>query len=197
MKPRLSAILLAAGASSRMGRPKALLEFEGETFLDRQIGLYASLGAKVICVLGHDSGVVARGLRRAAEAVLVLNPAPEAGQLSSLQCALRALCPDSEAFFFTPADSPGVRPATLAALLESFDPETADFFQPQFGGRHGHPVLAAARAAARFLALAPGSSAREMIRRSRRRFVEVADPFVLLDVDTPEAYRKLVEGRLE
>lgn len=180
-----------------MGRPKALLEFEGETFLDRQIGLYASLGAKVVCVLGHDPERVARGLRRAADAVLVLNPAPEAGQLSSLQCGLRALCPDTEAFFFTPADSPGVRPETLAALMEAFDPRAADFVQPQCGGRHGHPVLAAAHTAVGLLALAPEDSAREMIRRSRRRFVEVADPFVLLDVDTPEAYQKLVEGRFE
>ncbi len=197
MNFRLSAILLAAGASSRMGRPKPLLEFQGETFLDRQIGLYASLGAKVICVLGHDPGAVARGLRRASEAVLVLNPAPEAGQLSSLQCGLRALCRGTEAFFFTPADSPGVRPETLAALLQAFDPETADFVQPQFCGRHGHPVLAAGRTAAGFLAMAPEGSARELIRRSRRRFVEVADPFVLLDVDTPEAYQKLVEGRAQ
>lgn len=197
MKPRLSAILLAAGASSRMGRPKALLEFEGESFLDRQIRLYASLGAKVVCVLGHDPVPVARGLRRAADAVLVLNPAPEAGQLSSLQCGLRAMCPDTEAFFFTPADSPGVRPETLAALLDAFDPEAADFVQPQFSGRHGHPVLAAARTAAGFLALAPENSARTLIWRSRRRFVEVADPLVLADVDTPEAYQKLAEGRIE
>ncbi len=194
MTLRLSAILLAAGASSRMGRPKALLEFQGETFLDRQISLYAPLGAKVICVLGHDAEQVARGLRRAAEAVLVLNPAPEGGQLSSLQCGLRVLCEGTDAFFFTPADSPGVRPETLAALLEAFDPVTADFVQPQFGGRHGHPVLAAARTAAGFLAMRPEQSARDWIRRSRRRFVEVADPSVLLDVDTPDAYRKLVEG---
>lgn len=179
-----------------MGRPKALLELAGETFLDRQISLYAALGAKVVCVLGHHAEQVARGLRRAADAVLVLNPAPEAGQLSSLQCGLRALCEGTEAFFFTPADSPGVHPATLEALLEAFEPETVDFVQPQFGGRHGHPVLAAARTAPGFLAMRPEQSARELIRRSRRGFVEVADPSVLLDVDTPEEYRKLVEGGL-
>lgn len=197
MKPRLSAILLAAGASTRMGRPKALLDYQGETFLDRQIALFAGLGAKVICVFGFDAERVAAGLRRAAEAVLVLNPAPEAGQLSSLQCGLRAMDAGTEAFFFTPVDSPGVRPETLAALLEGFGPETADFVQPAYGGRHGHPVLAAGRTAAALLALEPGQQARDVIRRGKRRFVEVGDPLVLVDVDTPEAYQQLLEGCAE
>lgn len=194
MKTKLSAILLAAGSSSRMGRPKALLEYEGETFLDRQIRLYAGMGARVICVLGRDSGQVAAALQRAAEAVLVLNPAPGGGQLTSLQCGLRAMQADTEAFFFTPTDSPGVLAATLAALLEVRDGET-DFVQPVYEGRHGHPVLASARMAPALLALPPQASARDLVRRSRRRFVEVSDPFVLLDVDTPEIYSRLLEGR--
>ncbi len=196
MTPRLSAILLAAGASSRMGRPKALLEYQGETFLDRQIALYASLGARVICVLGHDASFIASRLRRAGEALLVLNPAPESGQLGSLQCGLRALGSADDAFFFTPADSPGVRPETLAALLAGFDPGSADFVQPERNGLHGHPVLAAAAMAARFLSLSPDQSARDLIRSCRRRFIPVDDPFVLLDVDTPEIYQALAEGRL-
>jgi molybdenum cofactor cytidylyltransferase len=177
-----------------MGRPKALLEYQGETFLDRQIALFAGLGAKVICVLGFDAEQVAAGLRRAAQAVLVLNPAPEAGQSSSLQCGLRAMDAGTEAFFFTPVDSPGVRPETLSALLEGFDPDKVDFVQPAFGGRHGHPVLAAGRTAEEFLALEAGQPAHSVVRRGRRRFVEVADPFVLLDVDTPEAYERLLVG---
>lgn len=179
-----------------MGRPKALLEYEGETFLDRQIRLYSEAGARVVCVLGRDAAEIAGALKRAASAVLVLNAAPEAGQLSSLQCGLRAMQADTEAFFFTPADSPGVRPSTLAALLEAWD-DGADFVQPSCHGRHGHPVLAAARMAAAFLALPPQAAARDLVRRSQRRFVEVKDPFVLLDVDTPESYQRLLEGRTE
>lgn len=197
MRPRLSAILLSAGASARMGRPKALLEYRGESFLDRQIALYAAAGARVICVLGHDAARIAASLRRNAGAVLVLNPVPGAGQFSSLQCGLRAMQDSTEAFFFTPADSPGVRPETLQAMLDVWNPEAADFLQPAWRGRHGHPVLAAARMAAAFLAMPPGASARELVRRSRRRFVDVEDPFVLLDVDTPETYQRLLEDRFE
>ncbi|GIU75356.1 MAG: hypothetical protein KatS3mg004_2443 [Bryobacteraceae bacterium] len=191
MKPRWSAILLAGGASSRMGRPKPLLEYQGETFLDRQIALFRSAGGRVICVLGHDAERIGASLRRADEAVLVLNPRPDQGQLSSLQCGLRALCPDTEAFFFTPVDSPGVRPETLSVLLDAFDPAAADFWQPSVRGAHGHPVLAAARMEAALLALPPQASARDLIRRSRRCFIETDDEAAILDIDTPEAFRRL------
>lgn len=175
-----------------MGRPKALLEYQGETFLDRQIAAFRSVGARVLCVLGHDAQLVCASLRRSGEAVLVLNPNPERGQFSSLQCGLRALCPDAEAFFFTPVDSPGVRPETLSALLAAYDGEAADFWQPSVRGRHGHPVLAAARMAAAFLAMPPDASARDLIRRSRRCFVETGDEAAVTDIDTPEDYRRLL-----
>ncbi len=179
-----------------MGRAKALLEYRGETFLDRQIALYASIGARVICVLGHDAGPIAGSLRRAREALLVLNPQPEQGQLSSLHCGLRALCPETEAFFFTPVDSPGVRRETLEMLLDSFEKDAADFWQPSVGGVRGHPVLAPARMAAALLALPPEASARDLIRRSRRRILETADEGAVLDIDTPEDYRRLLSGGL-
>jgi CTP:molybdopterin cytidylyltransferase MocA len=187
---RINAILLAAGASSRMGRPKALLEYGGETFLDRQIALYASLGARVVCVLGHEAERIARALRRAGDALLVLNPAPAAGQFSSLQCGLRALCPGADAFFFTPVDSPGVRRETAEALLAAFRTGGADFWQPSVRGAHGHPVLARQEMAAAFLALPPEASARDLIRRSRRGFVDVDDELAVLDIDTPEDYAR-------
>lgn len=196
MSLQVSAILLAGGASSRMGRAKALLEYRGETFLDRQIALYASAGARVICVLGHDAASIAGSLRRASEALLVLNPHPEHGQLSSLQCGLRALCPGTEAFFFTPVDSPGVRRETLEMLLDSFREDAADFWQPSVRGLRGHPVLAPARMAEALLAMPPEASARDLVRRSRRCVLETNDAGAILDIDTPEDYQRLLSGGL-
>lgn len=196
MSLHVSAILLAGGASSRMGRAKALLEYRGETFLDRQIALYASAGARVICVLGHDAASIAGSLRRAGEALLVLNPHPEHGQLSSLQCGLRALCPGTEAFFFTPVDSPGVRRETLEMLLDSFEEAAADFWQPSVRGLRGHPVLAPARMAEALLAMPPEASARDLVRRSRRCVLETDDEGAILDIDTPEDYQRLLSGGL-
>lgn len=196
MSLQVSAILLAGGASSRMGRAKALLEYRGETFLDRQIALYGSIGARVICVLGHDAALIAGSLRRAGEALLVLNPHPEHGQLSSLQCGLRALCPGTEAFFFTPVDSPGVRRETLEMLLRSFREDAGDFWQPSVRGVRGHPVLAPARMAAALLAMPPDASARDLIRRSRRCVLETDDEGAILDIDTPEDHHRLISGGL-
>lgn len=175
-----------------MGRPKPLLEYQGETFLDRQIALFGAVGARVICVLGYDAPLIAASLRGAAQALLVLNPRPELGQFSSLQCGLRALCQDTGAFFFTPVDSPGVRIETLHALLGAFDASAADFWQPSVRGVHGHPVLAAARMAEEFLKMPATASARDLIRRSRRCLVEIDDEAAILDIDTPEAYQRLI-----
>lgn len=180
-----------------MGRPKALLEYEGETFLDRHIRLYSELGGRVICVLGDEAERVARSLRRATNAVLVLNPAPERGQFSSLQCGLRAAEGAAGPLLFTPADSPGVLRPTVEALLRAFDAGRADFVQPSYQGRHGHPVVLGQAAARALLALPAEASAREAMRASARRvFVEVEDARVVLDIDTPVDYARLVAERL-
>ncbi|WP_321478061.1 nucleotidyltransferase family protein [uncultured Paludibaculum sp.] len=194
--PQAAAVLLAAGASSRMGRPKPLLDFEGETFLDRQIHLYAGVCKPVIAVLGHSASEIASGLRRADQATLVLNPQPERGQLSSLQCGLRAL-PACDAVFFLPIDSPGVRPGTLAELLRAMHaaPEH-DFVIPRHVGRRGHPVLMRAAVVEEFLALNVSASARDVVHahRDSTLYVDVDDPAIHFDIDDPAAYQALLEG---
>lgn len=192
----IAAVLLAAGASSRMGRPKPLLEFGGETLLDRQIALYAARCRPVACVLGHGAAQIAAGLRRAGEAVLVLNPRPERGQLSSLQCGLRAL-PSCQAVFFLPADSPGVLPSTLERLGEAWagrSPRPA-FVIPRWGGRHGHPVLMNGALIPEMLALPESASARELVhaRRGESLYVDVDDSRIRIDLDTPADFEALLK----
>jgi molybdenum cofactor cytidylyltransferase len=191
--------MLAAGASSRMQGPlKPLLEFDGETFLDRQIGLYAAHCRPVVVVLGFHAGAVRAGLRAAGAAAMVVNPEPERGQLSSLQCGLRALPPECEAVFFLPVDSPGVQPATLQALLSAWSLETEKpaFVVPRFDGRRGHPVLMNARLSAEMLALPDGATARDVVHRYRAATVQVdvADPAIHLDIDDAAAYEVLISG---
>lgn len=192
----IAAVLLAAGASSRMGSPKALLEFQGETLLDRQIGLYAERCRPVVCVLGFDAGRVAAGLRRAEDAVLVLNPRPERGQLSSLQCGLRAL-PPCDALFFLPVDSPGVRPGTLEKLLAAWSEaaKAPAFVIPQCRGRHGHPVLMSGAQIPAMLALPEGAPARDLVhaRKAETLYVEVDDARIRIDLDTPADFEALLK----
>ncbi|HXF27317.1 MAG TPA: NTP transferase domain-containing protein, partial [Bryobacteraceae bacterium] len=82
--PRICGLILAAGASRRMGTSKALLTVGGETFLDRLIGLLSVVCEPVIVVTGHDA-------LQAKDGMFVTNPEPERGMLSSLQCGLRAV----------------------------------------------------------------------------------------------------------
>ncbi|MBI4890343.1 MAG: nucleotidyltransferase family protein [Acidobacteria bacterium] len=195
--PNIAAVILAAGASSRMGRPKALLEFEGATLLDRQILLFSGVCRKVVCVLGYAVEEVAAGARRAAEAVVVLNPRPERGQLSSLQSGLRAV-EGSDAVFFLPVDGPGVHAETLQRLIAEWGNAEVKppFTIPQHAGRHGHPVLMDGSWVAAMLALPAEASARELVRAQaeRNRYVEVEDERVATDVDTPAEYEMLVKG---
>ncbi len=196
-RPRtVAAVILAAGASSRMGSPKALLDAgAGESFLDRLAGAFLASGCTVYAVLGEDATLIAKANRRGAEITFVLNPDPSRGQLSSLQCGLRAAA-GADAIFFTPVDAPGVACETIRLLLEFLTEK--DFVIPIYEGQRGHPVLLRAGCAEAFLNPPEGASARDILhaRRTSTRFVEVADPGILEDIDDPAAYERWRAGVL-
>ncbi|MBI5280455.1 MAG: NTP transferase domain-containing protein [Candidatus Solibacter usitatus] len=189
-------MLLAAGASSRMGRPKPLLQYQGRTFLDRQITAYSELCEQVVVVLGHAAEEIRAGLEPGSNAVFVTNPEPELGQASSLQCGLRALAPDTGAFFFLPVDGPGASPETLRALAAAWRTEQPLLAVPRYSGRNGHPVLADVSLADEFLSLDGGRTARDVVQAHRDRtvYADVDDAAVLLDIDDPAQYESLLKG---
>jgi molybdenum cofactor cytidylyltransferase len=178
-----------------MGMPKALLDYEGATFLDRLIGLFGPRCAHVVAVLGYNAESIAPRLARSAECILVMNPTPRRGQLCSLQCGLRALPGGLDGVFFHPVDLPAVSQATVGRMIDVFD-EKADLVVPRFEGGHGHPVLLNRRLVPELAALDPDRSAREVIRAHRATtvYVDVDDPGVVRDIDTPEDYRRLARG---
>jgi CTP:molybdopterin cytidylyltransferase MocA len=183
-------IILAAGESSRMGSPKALLEFRGETFLDRLIACFAAQCLPVIVVVGHEPEVIRAGVRAPGKAVFVLNPEYQFGQFSSLRCGLRAVPPEAEGVIFTPVDHPNIEPATVTRLIES----GAAIAIPQYLGRHGHPVLFSRALIPELLSQPPDSEARTVFHRRQKeiRYIDVADAGILDDIDDPEAYRRLL-----
>ena len=127
---------------------------------------------------------------------MVVNEQYREGQLSSLQCGIRALPPDAEGFLFMPVDVPMVTPGTVAALAGAFPEEgRAPVAVPRFRGRHGHPVCCTREVGKELLALGSGAQAREVIHRHAARtcYVDVDDPGILRDIDDPEAYRALLE----
>jgi molybdenum cofactor cytidylyltransferase len=186
-------IILAAGASQRMGTPKALLAYEGETFLDRLIRIFGRVCSEVIVVLGRDAKTVQAGLTKGAQVHFVINADWRLGQLSSLQCGLTVAAKDTDAVLFTPVDCPAVDPHTPQALLTSYEAGT-HFVVPRFQGRHGHPVLFNAALIGEFLALNPEAAARDVVHRyiDSTRYVDVDDPGILRDIDEPADYQALV-----
>lgn len=185
---RIAGIILAAGESRRMGRPKALLDWRGVTILEHMIGLLAQVAEPVIVVVGYHAGEIRElGLR----ATLVANPNPEHGMLSSLQAGLSAVPADAGAVLFTPVDYPAVRAATVRALAAAAG--SAPLVIPVCQGRRGHPVLVDRTLMAELVALPPEARASDVIHRhlDRALRIEVDDRGVVEDLDDPESYRRL------
>lgn len=191
----IAGIILAAGASRRMGMPKALLDYRGETFVGRLVRVLGAGSPQVIVVLGYQAEEIRP--RVPGTAKIVVNPDPSRGQLSSLQTALGALPAEAEGFGFIPVDCPAVEAGTVEKLARAFEernPSTL-FVIPRQSGRRGHPVLAARSVAAEFLALPPTAEARDVVHAhvDRTEYVDVDDVGIFTDVDDPEAYRQLQE----
>jgi molybdenum cofactor cytidylyltransferase len=172
-----------------MGSPKALLPLRGETFADLLIETFSRYCNPVILVLGHDADLLRSGIRRKASARLVINDEYRTGQISSLQCGLRAVPSGASGIVFTLVDHPNVRPETMEALLAAGAPIAI----PRFDGRRGHPVFIARELIPEFLNLPSNGTARDVVDRHRAevRYIDVNDPGILQDVDDPEAYRRI------
>lgn len=165
------------------------------SFLERQIRLCQGRGLAPYVVLGRDAGSIAAGCPAAAGAALLLNPDPGRGMLSSLRIALAALPAATPAVVFTPVDNPGVRESTLDAILEAWRRLRAPLVVPRWRGqRRGHPVLIDHGLIAPLLAWPPDSTPRDFIhsRFDSAAWVDVDDPNVVADIDTPEQYEALL-----
>jgi molybdenum cofactor cytidylyltransferase len=204
--PSFCGVILAAGESTRMGRDKALLPWppqgsepriaRTETFLSANIHLLEAHTDLVLVVAGKNAPNVAP-LVYASSASLVVNPAPEHGQFSSLQVGLReVLNRGRDAAVITLVDRPPVRSATLTHLRSAFIEATAQekwAVMPQYAEKHGHPVLIGREMMEAFLRAPITANAREIEHQHQARilYVPVDDPHATLNVDTPEDYARL------
>jgi len=190
-------IVLAAGASSRMGRPKALLDFGGRSCLE--VVLDACRGGSaddVVVVLGPDSPKVKEILRSRPGVRVVVNERPARGQTSSVKAGIAALPTRVTGFFVLPADHPLIEGADLAILMERFG-ERKDgktIVIPAFEGRRGHPVLISASHREAILALADETPLRDYIhaRESEVEIVPSAHSGVVTGMNTEKEYRAIL-----
>jgi molybdenum cofactor cytidylyltransferase len=188
----IPAVVLAAGASSRMGRPKALLQADGRTFVRRILDALREGGTDdVVVVIRPGAAEVARevsaGLGRAVE-----NPDPDRGQLSSLLVGLDLVdSPEVDAVLVTLVDVPLVAAPTIAALRARTRVSPAPIVRAAYRGVHGHPVVFTRAVFAALRAADPAAGARAVMRAYAIDDVEVDDPAVVRDVDTPADYERL------
>ena len=196
MKPgaKIAGVILSGGASRRMGTPKALLRFQGETFLDRLIRILARVCDPVIVVLGSHADQIRAGIERGSEALFAVNPDPERGMLSSLQCGLVLIPPPVEAAMFLPVDHPHLKNSTIEILTRQFCAHPAPVIVPTYAGEHGHPVCIARALVDELLALPSDAKASDVIHRhvGETVYVEMPDRAVVTDVDDPAAYADLL-----
>ena len=183
-------LILAAGESRRMGSPKALMQYRGETFLDRLIGLFSARCLPVVVVLGAAADHIRPSIAR--PATFVLNADYLSGQTSSMQCGLRAVPPDADGILFTLVDHPAVAAATIDALLDTGGSSLVRV--PRYQGERGHPIWFSRELIAEFLALPVTGAARDVVRahRAGTQWVDVGDAGILADIDDPAAYRNLI-----
>jgi nicotine blue oxidoreductase len=190
--PQPEAVLLAAGAGARLGRPKALLELHGRWMLPRLVEQLAAGGAErvhVVVAAGCAEEVERRGLRAAAR--ILVAAAPELGRGASLACGLAAVA-DDRAVLVHPCDVPLLRAAAVRELLAAWLalPDRDDWvLRPVTqAGRGGHPLLLGAARARAARRLRPEQSLREILHADpdRRRDLVQTDPGPFLEVNTPE-----------
>lgn len=192
--PKIAGIILSGGASRRMGTPKALLRFQNETFLDRLIRVFSAVCDPIIVVVGLHSDKIRSGIELGNGVLFALNPDPERGMLSSLQCGLALVPPDAEAAMFLPVDHPHLEISTIETLAARFRADRAPVTVPIYTGEHGHPVCIARPLIDELLALPPDAKPSDVIHRHvpQTVYVEVSDPAVVTDIDDPSAYAGLL-----
>jgi len=190
-----AAIILAAGASERMGYPKALLPYRGRPFLAGILeACYAAGIEKRVVVLGYYANKIKEEIDLS-EVTVAMNEDLDAGPIGSVRAGLAALAPfPVDAVLVWPVDRPHVAVATVEALLDGFRSSHQPIVVPTHQGQRGHPVLFARKVFAELLGAPNDEGARAVVHGDPARVaaVPVEDPAVLEDFNTPDDYKKLL-----
>ncbi|MBT3342957.1 MAG: nucleotidyltransferase family protein [Gemmatimonadetes bacterium] len=189
---RLEAVVLAAGRSSRMGRPKPLLPLpEGGAVIERVVAQMAPHVGRVVVVVGHLGGQVA-ALAQRAGASIAINRDVDRGMLSSVQEGIAAVGDEASGALLCLGDQPELDGRTIGPVVAAA--AGADLVIPTHDGHGGHPVYVARRFFAEILALPPDTAGglRTVVRGHPEATIEIElpRPELLVDMDTPLDYQR-------
>ena len=196
----LSAVILAAGDSSRMGAPKAALVTpdSGDSFIARIVRtLRAADVEDLVIVTGRHHDAVLEALARdrvMPSPRIVRNPDPSRGQLSSLLAGMDAvLTARTEALMMTLVDVPLVRVSTVIAVIDEWRRSRAPIVRPAIGDRHGHPVIFDRAVFDEIRRAGLDVGAKSVVRAHEHEIVNVPvdDEGCVRDVDTPSDYEEM------
>ena len=193
----IAAVVLSAGESRRMGRPKALLPIGGVTFLERIVSAFKSSKAgDIIVVLGHNAEMLRSKIGHL-PARFVINPDYARGQLSSLHVAIGALDAEKvDGILVHLVDQPFLDSALVNRMIDKFYESKKAIVVPAHKGRRGHPVLFSKRLFQELLDAPLDRGAETVVQAHPDDTLEIEsdDARVALDIDTPEEYRRHIGG---
>jgi len=195
----IGAIVLAAGASSRMlGRNKALLLIDGRPMIARVVETFAKVADPIVVVTGHDPQSIQAALTDHPRIEFEHNPNhATSGMLSSIKVGVAGMRSRVDAFFLALGDQPFVSVATLQHLIELWRTSQSDIVRPTYRGKHGHPILIASRCIDSILALRDDQTLNDFVRANSTNAVDVPveDAATIQDIDTPADYDAAIKRR--
>ena len=190
----IAAIILAAGESSRMGTPKALLPFKDSTFLESiLLKVRKAKYNNIIIVLGQHYGRICRSIPIKQDHDVIRNPNPEKGQLSSLQLALKNVKDEAQGVLIVLVDHPLVSQVTYQIIYEHACAQPDAIIIPVYKNRKGHPVYFARKFFNALIQAPLNQGARYVVHNNKSSVVEipVEDEGIIMDIDTREQYNKI------
>jgi molybdenum cofactor cytidylyltransferase len=189
----ISAVILAAGRSERMGRPKMLLPWGQETVLTHVISVFKKAGLEDILVITGGARKQVEELVSNLGVKTVYNEEFERGEmLSSIQRGVRALTRQTQAILIGLGDQPQVQEGSVRIVCDAFHATRSQIVVPSFQMRRGHPWLVARPLWSELLAMKPPQTPRDFLNMHANEihYVDVDDPNILADLDTPEDYQR-------
>ncbi|MGD9241031.1 MAG: nucleotidyltransferase family protein [Desulfobacterales bacterium] len=190
-------IILAAGAATRFGQPKQLLRLKDKYLIERVLdAALNSRLARVVLVLGFAHQKIQKALGkklRHAKLQIEVNPHYQKGQGHSLQVGLSSVINTFPAVMFLLADQPLVDAATINCLLDKFWSADKDIGVPTFHGKRGNPSIFSQKFYQHIMKIKGDIGARQIINAHPERVleIEIKNPLLFSDVDTPEDFEKI------
>ena len=196
----IAAVVLTAGESSRMGRPKALLPIDGVRFIEKIVSSFQSTKVgKILVVLGHNAEEMRQKIADL-PVLIVVNNEYKKGQMSSLVAAIRDIqsrqsSAELDGILVHLVDHPYVNPILVDVMIDRFYESKKLIVVPRYHGRRGHPVIFSRSLFSELQDTPLDQGAKAVVHAHQKDTLEIdtEDEGVTIDIDTPEEYRQFVK----